>query len=180
LEPPPPFAPGTAARMAGTDLDSSRSERALLGALIDRPALLHVVADELRHLEIENSELRRLESALLGFLAEAPSIDPAAEEAMGGEPLEERLLAEHLQRCGLDRIAQTARIKARELFREKENEAWIDRWRRIAGHLVKRKAAATQLHEAKQAFAADGSEENLQHLEAALRQHKEVAASETG
>ena len=179
-EPPAPFAAGTAARTAGTDLDSSRSGRALLGALIDRPALLHLVADELRHLEIENPELRRLESALLDFLAEAPSIDPAAEEALGGEPLEERLLAEHLQRCGLDRIAQTARIKARELFREKENEAWIDRWRRIAGHLVKRKAAAAQLREAEQAFAADGSEENWQHFLAARRHQQEVSASETG
>jgi DNA primase len=166
--------------MAGTDLDSSRSERVLLGALIERPPLLHVVAEELRHLEIENPELRRLERALCDFLAEAPSIDPAAEEALGGEPLEERLLAEHLQRCGLDRVAQMARVKARELFREKENEAWIDRWRRIAGHLVKRKAAEAQLHEAKQAFAADGTEERLRDLEAALRHHKEVAASETG
>jgi DNA primase len=180
LEAPAPFAAGTAARTAGTDLDSSRSERLLLGALIERPALLHVVADELRPLEIENPELRRLERALLDFLVEAPSIDPAAEEALGGEPLEEQLLAQHLQRCGLDRTAQTARVKARELFREKENEAWIDRWRRIAGHLVKRRAAAAQLSEAKQAFAADGSEESLRDLEAALRHHKEVAASETG
>jgi DNA primase len=180
LEAPPPFAPGTAARMAGTGLDSSRSERLLLGALIDRPALLHVVADELRPLEIESPELRRLERALLEFLAETPSIDPAAEEAMGGEPLEEKLLAEHLQRCGVDRIGQTARSRARELFREKENEAWIDRWRRIAGHLVKRKAAEAQLREAEQAFAADGSEENWQHFVAARRHHQEVAASETG
>jgi DNA primase len=179
LEPPAPFAPGTAARMAGTDLDSSRSERVLLGALIERPALLHVVADELRPLEIENLELRRLESALLGFLVEPPSIDPAAEEAMG-EPLEDRLLAEHLQRHGLDRVAQAARAKARELFREKENEAWIDRWRRIAGHLVKRKAAEAQLREAEQAFANDGSEENWQHFLVARRHHQEVAASETG
>jgi DNA primase len=165
--------------MAGTDLDSSRSERVLLGALIERPALLHVVADELRPLEIENLELRRLESALLGFLVETPSIDPAAEEAMG-EPLEDRLLAEHLQRHGLDRVAQVARAKARELFREKENEAWIDRWRRIAGHLVKRKAAEAQLREAEQAFANDGSEENWQHFLVARRHHQEVAASETG
>jgi DNA primase len=179
LEPPPAFAPGTAARMAGTDLDSSRSERLLLGALIERPALLHIVADELRALEIENSELRRLEAALVQFANEAPSIEPAAEEAMG-EPLEERLLAEHLQRYGLDRIAQLACVRARELFREKENDAWIDRWRRIAGHLVKRKAAEAQLREAEQAFAAEGSEENWQHFLAARRQHQEVAASETG
>jgi DNA primase len=180
LEPPAPFAAGTAARTAGTDLDSSRSERALLGALIERPALLHVVADELRALEIVNPELRRLESALLDFLAEAPSgVAPAAEDAMG-EPLEERLLAEHLQRHGLDRLAQMARAKARELFREKENEAWIDRWRRIAGHLVKRKAAEAQLREAEQAFTAQGTEENWQQFLAARRHHQEVAASETG
>ena len=34
---PAPFPAGTAARLAGTDLDSSRQERALLGALIERP-----------------------------------------------------------------------------------------------------------------------------------------------
>src|SRR5689334_17911746 len=50
LEPPAPFAPGTAARMAGADLDSSRLERALLGALIERPALLHIVIEELHRL----------------------------------------------------------------------------------------------------------------------------------
>jgi DNA primase len=179
LEAPPPFAPGTAARLAGADLDGSRSERMLLGALIERPALLHIVADELRPLEIANPELQRLERALLEFLVEAPSIDPAAEEAMG-EPLEDRLLAEHLQRHGLDRIAQVARAKARELFREKENEAWIGRWRRIVGHLVKRKAAEAQLREAEQAFAAEGTEENWEHFLAARRHHQEVAASETG
>jgi DNA primase len=179
LEPPPAFAPGTAARMAGTDLDSSRSERALLGALIERPALLHVVAEEVGGLQIANPELHRLGTALLDFLAEALSIDPAAEEAMG-EPLEQRLLAEHLQRHGLDHAAQMARAKARELFREKENEAWLERWRRIAGHLVKRKAAEAQLREAEQAFAADGSEENWQHFLTARQHHQEVAASETG
>jgi len=179
-QPPAPFAPGTAARMAGADLDGSRLERLLLGALIDRPALLHVVADELRHLDIANPDLRRLEGGLLGFLAEVPSIDPAAEEAMGGDPLEERLLTEHLQRHGLDRVAQLARSKARELFREKETEAWIERWQRIAGHLVKRKAAEAQLREAQQAFADNGTEENWQHFLAARRHHQEVAASETG
>ena len=114
------------------------------------------------------------------FANEAPSIDPAAEEAMGGEPLEQKLLAEHLQRHGLDPIAETARAKARELFREQETEAWLDRWRRIAGHLVKRKAAAAHLQEAERAFATEGTEERWQDLVAARRHHQEVAASETG
>ena len=180
LEPPAPFAPGTAARMAGADLDSSRLERALLGALIERPALLHIVIEELHRLAITNPELCRLESALTQFANEAPAIDPAAEEAMGGEPLEEKLLAEHLQRHGLDPVAETARIKARELFRGPETGAWVDDWRRIAGHLAKRKAAAAQLQEAERAFATEGTEERWQDLVAAQRHHQEVAASETG
>ncbi len=180
LEPPAPFAPGTAARMAGADLDSSRLERALLGALIERPALLHIVIEELHPLAITNPELCRLESALTQFANEAPSIEPAAEEAMGGEPLEEKLLAEHLQRHGLDPVAETARIKARELFRGPETGAWVDDWRRIAGHLAKRKAATAQLQEAERAFATEGTEERWQDLVAARRHHQEVAASETG
>jgi DNA primase len=180
LEPPAPFAPGTAARMAGTDLDSSRLERALLGALIERPALLHIVIEELHPLVITNPELCRLESALTQFANEAPAIEPAAEEAMDGEPLEEKLLAEHLQRHGLDPVAEMARIKARELFRGPETEAWVDDWRRIAGHLAKRKAATAQLQEAERAFATEGTEERWQDLVAARRHHQEVAASETG
>ncbi len=180
LEPPAPFAPGTAARMAGTGLDSSRLERALLGALIERPALLHIVIEELHPLAITNPELCRLERALAQFANESPSIEPAAEEAMGGAPLEEKLLAEHLQHHGLDQVAEMARIKARELFRGPETEAWVDDWRRIAGHLVKRKAAAAHLQEAERAFAAEGTEERWQDLVAARRHHQEVAASETG
>lgn len=180
LEPPAPFAPGTAvARSGGADINP-RLEQALLGALIERPALLHIVVDEVRDLAIENPELCRLERALVQFANEAPSIDPAAEEAMGGEPLEQKLLAEHLQHHGLDRVAKTAQVKAKEMFHGPATEAWVDDWRRIAGYLVKRKAAEAHLQEAKQAFAADGSEESLRKLEAALRHHKEVAASETG
>src|SRR5215510_11256706 len=44
---PAPFAAGAAARRASTDLDGSRQERALLGALIERPAMLHVLAEDL-------------------------------------------------------------------------------------------------------------------------------------
>lgn len=176
-----PFAPGTAARLAGADLDSSRQEKALLGALIERPALLHLVDDELRRLEIANEELMRLENALLSFLTEAPSgIDPAAEEAIGEGDLEERLLAQHLQRLGLGRAAEGARLKCRELFREKENGAWLERWRRIWHRLVERRAAETHLREAEQAFAEQGTEESWQHLLAAQRHHQAVAAAETG
>jgi DNA primase len=180
-QPVAPFAAGTAARLAGTDLDSSRQERALLGALIERPALLHVVADELRMLEIANPELARLESALLGYLAEVPSgVDPAAEEALGAGGLEVQLLAQHLERLGLERVAGGARIKARELFREPDNDAWLVRWRRIVHRLVEMKAAHAHLREAEQAFATLGTEESWEDLRAARKHHQDVAAAETG
>ena len=77
-------------------------------------------------------------------------------------------------------VTETAKVKAKELFREQETEAWVDRWRRIAGHLVKRKAAAAHLQEAERAFATEATEERWQDLVAARRHHQEVAASETG
>lgn len=176
-----PFAAGTAARMAGADLDSSRQERILLGALIERPALLHVVADDLRALEIAHPALAQLENALLEYLFEIPGIDPAAEEALGDGALEERLLTEHLQRLGLAAMAKGARDKARELFREKDdNAAWLERWYRTTRRLVDRRAADAHLREARENFALHGTEEALRHLEAALKHHKEVAAMETG
>ena len=57
---PAPFAAGSAARRSSTDLDGSRQERALLGALIERPALLHILAEDLAALTITNAELGRL------------------------------------------------------------------------------------------------------------------------
>jgi len=177
---PAAFPAGTAARMAGTDLDGSRQERALLGALIERPALLHVVADDLRTLEIAHPDLARLERALLEYLVEVPGVDPAAEDALGDGPLEDQLLTAHLQRLGLEAVASGARAKARELFREKENEAWLERWYRTTRRLIDRRAADAYLREAQENFAAHGTEEALQHLEAALKNHKAVAAAETG
>ncbi|CAN5683839.1 DNA primase [soil metagenome] len=179
--PEPAFAAGTAARLAGSDLDSSRQERALLGALIERPALLHAVAEDLPKLAIENPDLSALECALLDFLSAAPSgIEPAAEEAVGEGNLEERLLAQHLQHRGLETVAQGARAKARELFREPGNDAWLERWQRIFNRLVARRAAASHLQEAEQAFASQSTEENWQQLVDAQRHHQQVAASETG
>ena len=81
LQDPAPFAAGAAARRSA-DLDTSRQERALLGALIERPALLHILAEELAHLPIGHEELQRLRSGLLDALSLVPSgIEPAADEA---------------------------------------------------------------------------------------------------
>ena len=108
---PRPFAAGSAARRSGTDLEGSRQERALLGALIERPALLHILAEDLAALPIANPELARLRSGLLDALSLAPSgVDPAVEEALAdgatdGPSLEARLIEEHLQRSGLGRLA---------------------------------------------------------------------------
>ena len=129
-------------------------------------------------LEIANPELPRLESALLDFWSRRPGSTLRQKRPWAGG-LEEQLLAEHLQRRA-GPVAQSARIKARELFREKENEAWMERWQRIAGHLVERKAAAAQLREAEQAFASHFTDENWEHFLAARQHYSRWRPSETG
>lgn len=179
---PAPFAAGAAAQRAGADLDGSRQERALLGALIERPALLHVLAEDLAALPIANPELSRLRSGLLDALSLVPSgIDPAADEAAGGMPLEARLIGEHLQRTGLGRLAAAAQAKAREAFRDDPADAdgWVGQWRRAARHLSQLKADPEELKRAEEALAEDMSEENLQRLHAILDRMRREAA-ETG
>ena len=66
------------------------------------------------------------------------------------------------------------------MFRRPETDAWVDDWRRIAGHLAKTKAAAAHLQEAERAFATEGTEERWQDLLAAQKHHQAVAAAETG
>jgi DNA primase len=184
---PAPFAAGSAARRAGTDLDGSRQERALLGALLERPALLHVLAEDVAALPIASPELARLRSALLDALSLVPEgIDPAAEEALAGEfdtPLEARLIEEHLERCGLGRLAAAARVRAREAFRVDPADAdgWVGQWRRMARHLSQLTAEPEELKRAEEALAEDMNEENLRRLEAILdRIRRESIESGTG
>jgi DNA primase len=181
---PPPFAAGAAARRAGADLDGSRQERALLGALIERPALLHVLAEDLAALPMSNPELARLRSALLDALSLLPwGIDPAADDAAGDSPLEARLIEEHLQRIGLGRLAASAQTKARETFRDDPADAdgWVGQWRRAARHLIQLTADPEELKRAEKALAEDMSEENLRRLQAILdRMRRESAESGTG
>jgi DNA primase len=173
---PAPFAAGVAARRAGSDLDGSRQERALLGALLERPALLHVLAEELADLPIANSELARLRRGLLDALALAPSgVDPAADEALtegadGIPDLEIRLIEEHLERSGLGQAAASAREKARVIFRSDpaDPESWVGQWRRAADHLGRLTADPQDLKRAEEALAEDLNEENLRRLGAVL------------
>jgi len=179
---PAPFAAGAAARRAGADLDGSRQERALLGALIERPALLHVLAEDLAALPIANPELARLRSGLLDALSLVPSgIDPAADEAAGDTSLEAQLIEDHLQHSGLGRLAASARAKALEAFRNDPADAdgWLGQWRRAARHLSQLKTDPEELKRAEEALAEDMSEENLQRLQAILDRMRREAA-ETG
>ena len=184
---PAPFAAGSAARRAGTDLDGSRQERALLGALLERPAMLHILAEDVAALPISSPELARLRSGLLDALALVPEgIDPAAEEALTGgsdTPLEARLIEEHLERSGLGRLAAQARVRAREAFRVDPADAdgWVGQWRRMARHLNQLTAEPEELKRAEEALAEDMSEENLRRLEAILdRIRREGIESGTG
>jgi DNA primase len=186
---PAPFAAGSAAQRSGGDLDGSRQERALLGVLIERPALLHVLAEDLAALPIAHPELARLRSGLLDALSMAPSgIDPAADEALaeglaGGTSLESRLIEEHLERSGLGRLAAAAQAKAREVFRDEPADAdgWVGQWRRAARHLSQLTSDPEELKRAEEALAEDMSEENLHRLQAILeRMRRESLESGTG
>lgn len=183
---PAPFAAGSAARRAGNDLDGSRQERVLLGALIERPALLHILAEDLASLPLANPELDRLRSGLLDALSLVPlGVDPAADEAAGdsSSSLEAQLIEQHLERIGLGRLAATARTKAREAFRDDPGgaEGWVGQWRRAARHMSQLQADPEELKRAEEALAEDMSEENLQRLQAILdRMRRESIESNAG
>ena len=173
---PAPFAAGAASRRAGADLDTSRQERALLGAMIERPAMLHQLAEDLGKLDLSNPELKRLQSALLDALSMAPSgLDPAADSAVSGDDsgapsLEAQLIEEHLLRSGLAAIAEAAKAKARELFRDDPADAnsWVGQWQRMARHHMQMTTGPEELKRAEQALAENMNEENLRHLQAVL------------
>ena len=168
---PAPFAAGSAARRAGDGLDGSRQERVLLGALIERPALLHILAEDLASLPIGHPELARLRSGLLDALSLVPSgVDPAADEAAGDPSLEAQLIGQHLERIGLGRLAAETRLKARNAFRDDptDPDGWVGQWRRAARHLSHLQGGPEELKRAEEALAEDMSEENLQRLQAIL------------
>ena len=168
---PAPFAAGSAARRSGEGLDGSRQERVLLGALIERPALLHILAEELASLPIGHPELVRLRSGLLDALSLVPSgVDPAADEAAGDPSLEAQLIQQHLERIGLGRLAAETRLKARHAFKDDpaDSEGWVGQWRRAARHLSHLQGGPEELKRAEQALAEDMSDENLQRLQAIL------------
>lgn len=168
---PAPFAAGSAARRSGEGLDGSRQERVLLGALIERPALLHILAEELASLPIGHPELVRLRSGLLDALSLVPSgVDPAADEAAGDPSLEAQLIQQHLERIGLGRLAAETRLKARHAFKDDpaDSEGWVGQWRRAARHLSHLQGGPEELKRAEEALAEDMSDENLQRLQAIL------------
>lgn len=168
---PAPFAAGSAARRAGDGLDGSRQERVLLGALIERPALLHILAEDLASLPIGHPELARLRSGLLDALSLVPSgVDPAADEAAGDPSLEAQLIGQHLERIGLGRLASETRLKARSAFKDDptDPDGWVGQWRRAARHLSHLQGGPEELKRAEEALAEDMSEENLQRLQAIL------------
>jgi DNA primase len=173
-----PASAGVEARQVGLDLDGSRKVRVLLGALIERPAMLHVLAEDAALLPT-NPELERLQRGLLDALSLMPlGVDPAADEAAGDTPLEGRLIVDHLQRNGLGPLAEAARLKAREVFRSDpaDADAWIAQWRRTADHLIRRRSDQVELQQARQKFAEEPNEENAEHLAAVIGRVRRAAA----
>jgi len=162
--------------MAHIEPGGARQIWALLGALVERPTMLHQLQDEVWRLPVANQDAARLQRGLLDALSLLPEgVDPAADDAVAGDtPLEAGVIADHLRRNGLAEIAAAAREKALKVFRTDPAEAdgWIDQWRRTARHLTQLTGRPEELKRAEAAFAEDPSEENLQHLQSILELHK--------
>ena len=106
-----------------------------------------------------------------------------AEEGTESTSLEARLIEEHLERSGLQRVAASAQAKAREVFRDDPADAdgWVGQWRRAARHLSQLTADPEELKRAEEALAEDMNEENLRRLQAILdRMRRESIESGTG
>jgi DNA primase len=174
-----PFPPGTASRLSALEPAGARQIWALLGALIERPTLLHILHDEVWRLPVTNQDANRLQRGLLDALSLLPEgIDPAADDAVGAtggsSPLEAQVIADHLRRNGLTEIAAMARQKALKTFKDDPTDAdgWVDQWRRAAKHLLQLTGRPEELKQAQAAFAEDPSDENWLHLQSLLELSK--------
>ena len=180
-----PFPPGAAARASAMDADGSRQVQLLLGVLMKRPSLLHILHEEVSRLEIANPELLRLQRGLLDAFSHVPQgLDPAADEgiAEGEAPLESQIIADHLQRSGLRAAAEAAQAKVNGIWKASEpSDVWVDRWRRTASHLNLAVGGVDELKQNTEELAQDLSDENLQKMrEVGLRRMRENFESGTG
>jgi DNA primase len=180
-----PFPPGAAARASAMDVDGSRQVQLLLGVLVKRPSLLHILHEEVSRLEIANPELLRLQRGLLDAFSLVPQgLDPAADEgiAEGEAPLESQIITDHLQRSGLGAAAEAAQTKVQGIWKASEpSEVWVERWRRTASHLNLAVGGVDELKQNTEDLARDLSDENLQKMrEVGLRRMRENFDSGTG
>ena len=136
--------------------------------------MLHVLAEEAGRLPTDrHPELTRLQRGLLDALALLPpgvvplGVDDAA---AADTPLEAQLIMDHLRRNGLERLAETARRKARQVFRNnsQDSDGWVDQWHRIAGHMTRHLANMAELEQIRDELARNPTEENDQRMKALL------------
>jgi DNA primase len=173
--PSPWFADGAALRNAAHDLDPGRRERVLLGAVLARPAWLHVLAEDMVDLPLQRPDMQRVRMILLDVAA----LDLVADEAAGQgvQEVEARAAAMRMEQAGLAATAAALRREAEIWLGVADPEAALAQWR----HIADRHRAAVIEDAERRAAAADlanaPAEENFQQSQALIERTLRSAKS---
>ncbi len=179
--PPAWFAEGAALRTAAHDLDTGRRERVLLGAVLARPAWLHVLAEEIVVLPLNRDDLQHVRAILL----DVAGLALAADEVHGaaGDPgdtleaAEMRAVALRAEQAGLSAVMAALRREAEQWLGTAEPEAALLQWRHIADNHRSTASEEADRRAAASALATGAPDENIQQTQALIERTLRSAKS---
>jgi hypothetical protein len=162
------------------DGDPAVGDLSLLAALIRRPSLISLVAEELAHLVLQNQRYQALRAAMLGWAmgtiagsnAQDSSADMADSSQIPDEAIEKAGFLAHLGGLGLSAVAQQVLAATAEPTGDKASLAGAaNEWRHAAARHGAQIGRAAMVAEAEKAWAESPTEENWQRLQALIEQN---------